>query len=127
MAEAIALLLISSMYLLLVTLSVAIFRQAEKVAARALVQLKGTQAEAMVIVDDSMRAAAEQRRRLTFACIVVLVSFPCRVAFDLLQAYCTYDVQYNALCPSPCGACQSNQYVPPFLHCFFETICTGTS
>jgi hypothetical protein len=126
-AEAIALLLISSMYLLLVTLSVAIFRQAEKVAARALVQLKGTQAEAMDIVDDSMRAAAEQRRRLTFACIVVLVSFPCRVAFDLLQAYCTYDVQYNGLCPNPCGACQSNQYVPPFLHCFFETLCIGTS
>jgi hypothetical protein len=126
-AEAIALLLISSIYLLLVTLSVAIFRQAEKVAARALVQLKGTQAEAMDIVDDSMRAAAEQRRRLTFACIVVLVSFPCRVAFDLLQAYCTYDVQYNGLCPNPCGACQSTQCVPTFPHCFFVTICTGTS
>jgi hypothetical protein len=128
-AEATALLLISSTYLLLVTLSVAIFRQAEKVAARALVfgQFMVTQAAATVIVDDSKRAAAEQRRRLTFACIVVLVSFPCRAAFDLLQAYCTYDVQFNGLCPSPCGACQSNQYVPPFLHCFFETLCIGTS
>jgi hypothetical protein len=128
-AEATALLLISSTYLLLVMLSVAIFRQAEKVAARALLsgQLKGTQAATTVIVDDSLRAAAEQRRRLTFACIVVLVTFPCRAAFDLLQAYCTYNVQYNGLCPSPCGACQSNQYVPPFLHFFFETLCAGTS
>ncbi len=116
-SEATALVLISSTYLLLVTLSVAIFRQAEKVAARALIfgQFRGTRAATTVIVDDSMRAAAEQRRRLTFACVVVLVTFPCRAAFDLLQAYCTYNVQYNSLCPSPCGTCQSTQYVPPFL------------
>jgi hypothetical protein len=128
-AEASALLLISSMYLFLVTLSVAIFRKAEKAAARALLfgQFRGTRAAASVIVDDSIRAAAEQRRRLTFACIVVLVSFPCRAAFDLLQAYCTYDVQYNGLCPSLCGACQSTQYDPPFFHCSFVTLCTGTS
>jgi hypothetical protein len=108
-AEATALLLISSTYLLLVTFSVAIFRQAEKVAAHALLQFKGTQAAATVIVDDSMRAAADQRRRLTFACIIVLISFPCRAEFDLLQAYCTYDVQYNSLCSNPCGTCQSTQ------------------
>jgi hypothetical protein len=128
-AEATALLLISSTYLLLVTLSVAIFRQAEKAASRALLfgQFKGTRAATTVIVDVSMRAAAEQRRRLTFACIVVLVSFPCRAAFDLLQAYCTYNVQYNGLCIDPCGACQSTQYVPPLPHCFFVTVCTGTS
>ena len=116
-------------YVLLVTLSVAIFRQAEKVAAHALLsgQFRGTRAATTVIVDDSMHAAAEQRRRLTFACVVVLVSFPCRAAFDLLQAYCTYDVQYNGLCPSPCGACQSTQYVLPFPQCFFLTFCTGTS
>ena len=126
-AEATALMLISSTYLILVTLSVAIFRQAEKVAARALLSGQFRGAEAMDIVDDSMRAAAEQRRRLTFACIVVLVSFPCRVAFDLLQAYCTYDVQYNGLCLNPCGDCQSTQCVPTFPHCFFVTICTGTS
>ena len=59
-----------------------------------------------------MRAAAEQRRRLTLACVFVLISFPCRVAFNLLQAYSTYDVQFNDLCSSPCGSCQSNQYVP---------------
>jgi hypothetical protein len=128
-AEAAALLLISGTYLLLVTLSVAIFRQAEKVAARALLfgQFKGARAATTVIVDDSMRAAAEQRRRLTFACIVVLVSFPSRAAFDLLQAYCTYDVQFNGLCLDPCGTCQSTQYVLPFPHFLFVTVCTGTS
>jgi hypothetical protein len=118
-AEAAALLLVSGTYLLLVVLSVAIFRQAEKVAARALLsgRFKGTRAATTVIVDDSMRAAAEQRRRLTFACVVVLVSFPCRAAYDLLQAYCTYDVQFNGLCPDPCSSCQSTQYVLPFPHC----------
>ena len=123
-AEATTLLLISITYLLLVTLSVAIFRQAEKVAARALLsgRFKGARATAMDVVDDSINAAAEQRVRLTFACVVVLVTFPCRAAYDLLQAYCTYKVQFNGLCLDPCGSCQSTQYDPPFLHCFFVTI-----
>ena len=58
---------------------------------------------AAAIVGDAMRAAAAHRRRLTLACVVVLISFPCRVAFDLLQAYATYNVQYNELFSSPCG------------------------
>ena len=109
-AEATALLLISGLYLLLVTLSVAIFRQAEKVGVSALLsgQFKGGRAT-MNVVDDSINAAAEQRVRLTFACVIVLVTFPCRAAYDLLQAYCTYDVQYNGLCLDPCGSCQSTQ------------------
>jgi len=113
-SEATALLLISGMYLVLVTLSVSIFRQAEQVAARDLVDIQPNNASttaAVAIVGDSMRAAAEQRRRLTLACVVVLISFPCRVAFNLLQAYATYDVRFNELCPSPCGTCQSYQYV----------------
>jgi hypothetical protein len=113
-SEATALLLISGMYLVLVTLSVSIFRQAEKDAARALVAIQPNNASTtavIAIVGDSMRAAAEQRRRLTLACIVVLISFPCRIAFDLFQAYATYHVQFNELCPNPCGTCQSNQYV----------------
>ena len=68
-AEATALLLISSMYLLLVTLSVAIFRLAEKFAARALLfgQFRDTQASTRLIVDDSMRAAGFSRLHDTFA------------------------------------------------------------
>jgi hypothetical protein len=101
------------MYLLLVALSVSIFRQADKVAARALVAIQSNNASAtaaIAILGDSMLAAAEQRRRLTLACIVVLIFFPCRVTYHLLQAYATYDVRVNELCPSPCGKCQSNQY-----------------
>ena len=88
--------------------------KAEKVASHALLTTHSNRASttaAIAIVGDSMRAAAEQRRRLTLACVVVLISFPCRIAFDLLQAYGTYDVQFNELCPSPCGTCQSNQCV----------------
>jgi len=128
-SEAVALVLVSCAYLLIVTLSVAIFRQAEKVAADALVTLQpssevsASMTAAIAVVDDSMHAAAEQRRRLTLACVIVLISFPCRVAFDLLQAYSAFDVQYNTLCPSPCGECQTNQYVlVSFPHCFFVTI-----
>ena len=111
-SEATALLLISSMYLVLVTLSVSIFRQAEKVAARALDATHSNNASttaATAILGDAMRAAAEQRRRLTLACVVVLISFPCRVAYHLLQAYANYDVHVNVLCPSPCSMCQSKE------------------
>jgi len=115
-SEAVALVVVTCAYLLLVTLSVAIFRQAEKVAAHALVSLpvsasKHNQtAMAMAIVDDSMHAAAEQRRRLTLACVIVLLCFPLRAAFDLLDAYSTFNVQYNVLCNS-CGECQPLQYI----------------
>jgi hypothetical protein len=122
-SEAVALVLVSCAYLLIVTLSVAIFRQAEKVASGALVTLQPSSASmtaAIAVVDDSMHAAAEQRRRVTLACVIVLISFPCRVAFDLLQAYSAFDVHYNTLCPSPCGECQTNQYVLlSFPQCFF--------
>jgi hypothetical protein len=116
-SEAVALVLVSCAYLLIVTLSVAIFRQAEKVAADALVTLQpssevnASMTAAIAVVDDSMHAAAEQRRRLTLACVIVLISFPCRGAFDLLQAFAAFDVQYDSLCPSPCGTCQTNHYV----------------
>ena len=128
-SEAVALVLVSCAYLLIVTLSVAIFRQAEKVAADALVTLQpssevsASMTAAIAVVDDSMHAAAEQRRRVTLACVIVLISFPCRVAFDLLQAYSAFDVQYDTLCPSPCGECQTNQYVlVSFPQCFLVTI-----
>lgn len=117
-SEAFALLLISAVFVVLVSLSVAIFRQAENVGARALLSNTAVRADKTAvdlrrehIVEDSMKAAAEQRKRLVMACVVVLVTFPARAAFDLLQAYAVYDVQYNGLC-SPCGACQSTQYAP---------------
>jgi len=116
-SEAVALIIVTCAYLLLVTLSVAIFRQAEKVAAHALTSLPisagrhNQTAMAMAIVDDTMHAAAEQRRRLTLACVIVLICFLFRAAFNLLDLYSTFDVTFNSLCPGACDECQPLRYV----------------
>ncbi len=55
-------------------------------------------------VADTLQAAAEQRRRLTAACLIVLITFPARAAFDLLQAYAKFNDEINIAC-GPCDAC----------------------
>ncbi len=115
--EAIALLLISAAYLILVPLSVAMFRRAERVGAHALVSVaarasagdRNTEAAA-AIVDDTVHAAAEQRRRLVIACVVVLITFPFRAAVDLLLAYILFDNPYNPAC-GQCDHCQSDRFL----------------
>ena len=112
--EAVGLLLISVTYAVLVPFSIAMFRQAEHVAAHALVSVsnsmdKGEQAAAAV-VDHTMHAAADQRRRLTAACAIVLLTFPARAAFNFLQAYSAFDVRYNPAC-STCDPCQSENFL----------------
>jgi hypothetical protein len=115
--EAIALLLISTAYLILVPLSVAMFRRAERVGARALLSVAaGTNGgdhrtgRVAAIVDDAIHAAAEQRQRLLIACVVVLITFPARAAFDLLNAYSVFNDTYNPAC-GQCDPCQSQQYI----------------
>ena len=90
--EAVALVLLSAAYIILVPLSVAMFRRAERVGARALLTAAPrTDAgdprtdRAAVIVDDTIHAAAEQRRRLIVACVAVLATFPARAALELLN------------------------------------------
>jgi hypothetical protein len=110
--EAAVLLILSTAFLVFVSLCCFIFRRAELVAAHALQNVErrpGTQ-EAVAIVDDSMHAAAQQRRRLTAACIVVLVTFPVRAAFDCLQGYAYFNVPYNPTC-GVCEPCQSQGYL----------------
>jgi hypothetical protein len=119
--EAATLLLISSSYIILVPLSVAMFRRAERVGAHELLAL-AARAEVSVntvnprteraaaIVDDTIQAAAEQRRRLVIACVVVLISFPARAAFDLLNAYALFDNPRNPACDF-CGACQTERFL----------------
>ena len=112
--EAIALLLISAAYLILVPLSVAMFRRAERVGAHALLSAAdrasaGTEVAA-AIVDDTVHAAAEQRRRLVIACVVVLITFPFRAAVDLLLAYILFDNPYNPAC-GQCDPCQSDRFL----------------
>ena len=115
--EAIALLLISSAYLILVPLSVAMFRRAERVGAHALVAVAarsnaGDQRSdrAAAIVDDTIQAAAQQRRRLVIACVIVLVTFPARAAFDLLRAYSVFNAQLSPSCGN-CDPCQSDRFI----------------
>jgi len=118
--EAIALLLISAAYLILVPLSVAMFRRAERVGAHALAivaaradagdPMARRSAEAASIVDETMQAAAEQRRHLVFACVVVLITFPARAALVLLRAYASFNNQINPVCRR-CDPCQSDQFL----------------
>ena len=115
-SEAIALLLVSFAYVFFVSVSVTIFRQTESVAAHALMSLSArvdvntSQAGAVAaIVDDTMHAAAEQRRRLVSSCIVVLLSFPIRATFAVLNVY-SIDPLHNPACGN-CEPCQSDQYL----------------
>jgi len=148
--EAAALLSIATVYLILVTWSVAKYRQAEHLARSALLSLANRgrnsltpvpavfaadadyngRADAMIpletssakeIVEDTQKAAVDQRRRLIAACALVLITFPARAAFDLLQAYSSFQDPYNFEC-GYCDPCQSKrllihvwlQYTPEF-------------
>ena len=112
--EAVALMITASSYLLLVLRNVALYRRAQEVSSSALLSLVHShnsivsvpavfaetdyagavdssvqlgRGSAVEIVQDTQKAAVEQRRRLVAACAIVLVSFPARAAFDLLNAY----------------------------------------
>lgn len=111
--EALGLLLTAFAYAVLVTLSVTIFRRVEQVGAAALVAVEAGASKSKSLqnsVDNAINAAAVQRRRLTLACVVVLITFPARAVFDLLQAYSSFDAGYSAFC-GPCEDCQTNQYI----------------
>jgi hypothetical protein len=111
-SEALTLLLVSIAFFVIVSWSVALFRLMERVAARALLSvndhrnIRASEVNAARIVVDTMQAAAEHRRRLTAACVIVLVTFPARAAFDLLHAYAIFNDPFNPAC-GECDPCQS--------------------
>jgi hypothetical protein len=113
-SEALTLLLVSIAFLVIVSWSVALFRLSESEAARALQSVNGrgnirpSEANAARIVADAMQAAAEHRRRLTAACVIILITFPARAASDLLLAYANFNDPYNPACGT-CDSCQSTQ------------------
>ena len=115
-SEALTLLLVSLAFLVIVSWSVVLFRILQRVAARLLVSgndgrsIQPSDANAARIVADTMQAAAEQRRRLTAACVIVLITFPARAAFDLLQTYAKFNDEISIAC-GPCDACQSTPYI----------------
>jgi hypothetical protein len=140
MCEAVALMITALSYLLLVVRSVALYRRAERVVATALLSLSDKSFErstlpavfaeadytgsadstvqletssAVEVLEGTQKAAADKRWRLIAACAIVLLSFPARAAFDLLQAYSNINARLherNPLC-GPCDACQSEQYL----------------
>ena len=117
-SEAITLLFVTLAYVVTVSWSVAIFRIAELVAARSLLyvdledprNMRPDEANASRIVAATKQAAAENRRRLTAACVIVLVTYPARAAFDLLQAYALSNGPFNPACRL-CDPCQSTPYL----------------
>jgi hypothetical protein len=123
-SEAVTLLLISLGYAVAVPLSVSIFRQAELVAANALLsaaartEFSGSSSasfntrteRAVTVVEDTIHAAAEQRQRLVVACAIVLITFPARAAYDFILAYAVFNVSFNPAC-GICDTCQSTQYL----------------
>jgi hypothetical protein len=115
-SEAAALVLISVSYVVLVASCVALFRRAELIAGHALASasfqhvIDASRDRAAAILEDTMHAAAEQRRRLLVACILVLITFPIRATFDLLQAYSSINTTYNSAC-GICDPCQSDAWL----------------
>ncbi len=114
--EALTLLLVTIAFLAIVSWVVALFRLSERDAARALLSanyggnMRTSEANAAKIVGDTMQAAVEQRRRLTAACVIVLITFPARAAFDLLHAYAIFNDPLNPAC-GECDPCQSTPYI----------------
>ena len=115
-SEALSLLLVSFAYVVIVSLSAAHFRTVERHAARALLlsadssNVQQAELNAARIVVDTMQAAAQHRRRLTAACVIVLVTFPARAAFDLLDAYAVFNAPENLAC-GICEPCQSEEWL----------------
>ena len=114
--EALTLLLVSLAFLVIVSWSVALFRIVQKIGERSLLDrtdlrdLRLGEVNAERILVDTMQAAAQQRRRLTAACVIVLITFPARAAFDLLYAYALFNDPKNPAC-GRCGPCQSDSFL----------------
>ena len=117
--EALTLLLISVTYAVLVPICTSTFRRAEEIASRAL----GLQSSdvgsnsgdnrpesVVAILDDTIHAAAEQRRNLLVACILVLSTFSLRASFDFINAYSGFFAPLSADC-AVCDPCQTDRYL----------------
>ena len=116
-SEALTLLIVSIAFLAIVSWSMALFRMLERAGKRALAQpatdcrnMLASEAIAAKIVTSTMQASEQHRRRLIAACIIVLITFSTRAAFDFLFAYSTFDDPQNAAC-GQCDQCQSQRYL----------------
>ena len=108
--EAVALLFITAAYVLLVSLSVSIFRVLQSLLEESNVGKEMTLSEAAHgvpsdrIEDTSAQAAAQSQLRLIAACVVVLVTFPVRAVFDMFYTYSNVTAGSRNL---QCGICDT--------------------
>ena len=132
------LLIIITAYLLLIPISIVVFRRAERASAHvqlsvqdrasgrvdympaglaaaerdgstgAAVEMRKEQAEA--VAEMTRAASVDQRRRFIAACVIVLITFAARAAFDFLNIYSTFNDPYNPACGN-CDPCQSDQFL----------------
>ena len=113
--EALALLVTSAAFVVAVTASVSALSRAEHVASSALLSAQSRStvsrnharrnASAVAIMDDTIHASINQRRRLVAACVVILVTFIVRATFNLFQTVAFFSDPQNPAC-SPCAPCQ---------------------
>ena len=121
-SDALALLLLCTAFVMVLSWTVALSHVVERIAARALlfngnINLKNTNgdisrtqlAELRAASKDGpprpvvqrigqlLQAATEQRRRMTAACVIVLLTFPARAALELLTAISFFS-KFNADC-----------------------------
>ena len=133
-SDALALLLLCAAFVVVLSWTVALSHVVERIAARALlingnINLKNTNgdisrtqlAELSAASKDGpprpivqrigqlLQAATEQRRRMTAACVIVLLTFPARAALELLTAVSFFST-FNADCTVR-GPCQSDAYL----------------
>lgn len=127
--DAVALLLISTTFVVVVSWIVLLFHRVERVANRALLftpqrNLKAMQhTESRVVKIDGLGSAeqvatrighyvqisAKRRQRLTRACIMVLVTFPARAVLEVMTSVSFY-AEFNREC-NVRDPCQSNYYL----------------
>ncbi len=54
-----------------------------------------TKHSAVAVVEDTLQGAVEERRRLLFACLVVIIDVPVRAAYDVMCVYGRIRPPYN--------------------------------
>ncbi len=119
--NAFTLVVMTIVFTAIVSCSVVIFRAVENFGAKTLqmvsniekVHLNTPQSKDMStqkIVADTVDATAEQRRHLTWACAIVLLTFPPCAGYYLLFAYANFN-QVQSDCGSICDPCQSTQFL----------------
>jgi hypothetical protein len=131
--EAVVLVFISTAYVILIPLSIFVFRHAERCSRDALVSIEDRHENSMVelpavfakeegmkkemkkyeaeeTVNETLKHAQEQRRRFVVACAVVLTTFSARAALDFLLAYSSFNDLTVPAC-GLCDPCQSDRFL----------------